>query len=105
MMSLFTSKPVSLRGAIEGSDEAISDREACIIFRDFRLPRRAEALLAMTLLMALSLSSCIPMTVTRTETDYYTITVRDSTITEQVRNVPGSSTDNGVVFPSSRVTN
>jgi hypothetical protein len=42
---------------------------------------------------------------TRTETDYYTITIRDSTSRETVSNVPGSRTDNGVVFPSSRTTN
>lgn len=46
-----------------------------------------------------TLASCA---VTRTETDYYTITDRDSTIHERVRNVPGE--ENGVVFPSSKVT-
>jgi hypothetical protein len=40
--------------------------------------------------------------ITRTETDYYTITDRDSTSHEIVRNAPGASQDNGVVFPSSR---
>ena len=43
--------------------------------------------------------------ITRTETDYYTITDRDTTYRETVRNVPGSSADNGVVFPSSREVN
>ena len=49
----------------------------------------------------IELSSCA---ITRTETDYYTITNRDTTFHETVHNVPGSSGDNGVVFPSSRVT-
>jgi hypothetical protein len=40
--------------------------------------------------------------VTRTETDYYTITDRDTTSREIVRNAPGATQDNGVVFPSSR---
>ncbi len=42
--------------------------------------------------------------ITRTETDYYTKTTRDSTYQEQVQNVPGSTDDNGAVFPSSRTT-
>ncbi len=42
--------------------------------------------------------------ITRTETDYYTITDRDTSVREVVRNTPGSSQDNGVVFPSSRET-
>jgi hypothetical protein len=50
----------------------------------------------------LVLSSC--GAITRTETDYYTITDRDTTFHETVRNAPGSSSDNGVVFPSSRTT-
>jgi hypothetical protein len=49
--------------------------------------------------VASMLSGCA---VTKTETDYYTITDRDSTIREQVRNVPGE--ENGVVYPSSKVT-
>jgi hypothetical protein len=48
------------------------------------------------------ISSCA---ITRTETDYYTIVIRDTTYREGVRNVPGSPDDNGVVFPSSRETN
>src|SRR5688500_8157847 len=47
------------------------------------------------------ISSCA---ITRTETDYYTIVIRDSTFREDVRNIPGSPDDNGVVFPSSRTT-
>jgi hypothetical protein len=54
-----------------------------------------------TLLLAVLVSSCA---LTRTETDYYTIVVRDTTFREDVRNVPGSADDNGVVFPSSRTT-
>jgi hypothetical protein len=42
--------------------------------------------------------------ITRTETDYYTITDRDTTTHEIVRNAPGTTHDNGVVFPSSRET-
>ena len=66
---------------------------------------RFEALLAMTMLATLNLVGCISHVenpITRTETDYYTITDRDTTYHETVRNVPGSSADNGVVFPSSR---
>lgn len=54
------------------------------------------------LLFATALSSCA---ITRTETDYYTIVIRDTTYRENVHNVPGSADDNGVVFPSSRETN
>src|SRR4051812_34148364 len=57
---------------------------------------------AVVLLVGMLLASCA---ITRTETDYYTITIRDTTYREAVRNVPGSHEDNGVVFPSSRVTN
>ncbi len=53
------------------------------------------------LLFGVLISSCA---ITRTETDYYTIVVRDTTYREGVRNVPGSPDDNGVVFPSSRET-
>lgn len=42
--------------------------------------------------------------ITRTETDYYTITIRDTTYREDIRNVPGSSDDHGVVYPSSKTT-
>jgi hypothetical protein len=73
--------------------------------RFFRFPfvflASAGALLSMALL-----SGCLPSLVdnpiTRTETDYYTITDRDTTIHETVRNTPGQN--NGVVFPSSRET-
>src|SRR6185312_16487235 len=56
--------------------------------------------LMLALSICLTLSSCVP----RTEVDYYTITTRDTTYKETVHNVPGSKEDNGVVFPSSRVT-
>lgn len=58
-------------------------------------------LLGFSLLM-IGCSGSVPYQVTRTETDYYTITDRDTTINEQVRNAPGSREDNGVVFPSSK---
>jgi hypothetical protein len=40
-------------------------------------------------------------TITRTETDIYTITQRDTTIREDVKNVPGER-DNGTIYPSTR---
>lgn len=49
------------------------------------------------LLLSAVLQSCI----TRTETDLYTITDRDTTYREIVQNAPGDR-DNGVIFPSSR---
>jgi hypothetical protein len=54
----------------------------------------------LTLVTAILFGGCV----TRTEVDYYTITVRDSTVRSQVRNAPGSNDDNGVVFPTSRTT-
>ncbi len=42
--------------------------------------------------------------VTRYEYDTYTITVRDSLVRERVRNAPGTGSENGTVFPSSRTT-
>jgi len=51
--------------------------------------------------LALLVSSCA---ITRSEIDTYTITIRDTTVVESVRNAPGSHDDNGVVFPSSRTT-
>jgi hypothetical protein len=53
-------------------------------------------------LLMVGCSGSVPYQVTRTETDHYTITTRDTTINEQIRNNPGSSEDNGVVFPSSK---
>jgi hypothetical protein len=50
-------------------------------------------------------SGSVPYVVTRTETDHYTITIRDTTVNDQIKNVPGSSDDNGVVFPSSKTRN
>jgi hypothetical protein len=55
----------------------------------------------LTVVLAALLSSCLT---TRKDTDYYTITDHDTT-TQAVRPVaPGSIDDNGVVFPSTRVT-
>jgi hypothetical protein len=42
--------------------------------------------------------------VTRYEYDNYTITVRDSIYRERIHNAPGTGTENGTVFPSSRTT-
>lgn len=41
------------------------------------------------------------LSLTRTEEDAFTITTKDSTITDAVRNEPGER-DNGVIYPSSR---
>jgi hypothetical protein len=66
----------------------------------YRLLRGSRIGAAVIVLAAL-LSSCVT---TRKDTDYYTITDRDTT-TQAVRPVaPGSIDDNGVVFPSTRVT-
>ena len=62
---------------------------------------------ALACVLASGLAGCISHVenpITRTETDYYTITDRDTTVRETERNVPGSAADNGVVFPSSRQT-
>lgn len=61
--------------------------------------RRSPALSLLVLGVAVLFGSCA---VTRTETDYYTITDRDTTVAERVRNVPGQ--ENGVIYPSSKVT-
>ena len=45
------------------------------------------------------ITSC---SVTRTERDVYTITIRDTTTLEEQKNAPGTR-DNGVIYPSSRV--
>lgn len=45
------------------------------------------------------ISSC---SISRTERDVYTITIRDTTTLEEQKNAPGKR-DNGVVYPSSRV--
>jgi hypothetical protein len=62
--------------------------------------QRGSWLIVLAMLVSLSalLSSCI----TRSELDYYTITARDTTVRETAKNIPGSASDNGVVFPSSR---
>ena len=54
------------------------------------------------ILIVLALSA-LPgcFTITRTETDIYTITQRDTTIREDVKNVPGER-DNGTIYPSTR---
>ncbi len=61
--------------------------------------RRPIAIFSLTGLMlaGLLMQSCI----TRTESDLYTITVRDTTENDLVRNQPGDR-DNGVIYPSSR---
>jgi len=73
------------------------------------LIRSYSRMTSITILGCLFLASCSSQypggPLTRTETDYYTITIRDSTMRETVSNVPGSRADNGVVFPSSRETN
>jgi hypothetical protein len=70
--------------------------------------RSGLAMTCMAILCSAFLASCSSQypggPLTRTETDYYTITIRDSTSRETVANVPGSKNDNGVVFPSSRTT-
>ncbi len=55
-------------------------------------------LILIVLVLGAMLGGCI----SRYETDSYTITIRDTTYREQVRNVPGEGS-NGVVFPSSRI--
>jgi hypothetical protein len=63
---------------------------------------RVRSLKALLFLFSIvALSSCA---LTRTETEFYTITKRDTVYREQVVNAPGHELDNGVVFPSSRVT-
>lgn len=59
---------------------------------------KLSSLVFIGFVLAASLSGCI----TRSETDYYTLTVRDTTRREMTKNAPGSTADNGVVFPSSR---
>lgn len=51
------------------------------------------------LLLLLPLAGCF--SISRVETDIYTITQRDTTIREDVRNVPGER-DNGTIYPSTR---
>ncbi len=67
----------------------------------FRLAR-GLLLAAASLALGGCFFSHVENPITRTETDYYTITDRDTTVRETARNVPGSAADNGVVFPSSR---
>ncbi|MDB5034167.1 MAG: hypothetical protein JWQ98_1408 [Chlorobi bacterium] len=59
--------------------------------------------LAAFLLVSLTgLSGCFGMFgITRTESDLYTITKRDTTIRQDVRNAPGDR-DNGTIYPSPR---
>lgn len=54
---------------------------------------------AILLVAAVTVAGCFSYT--RTETDIYTITQRDTTIREDVRNVPGER-DNGTIYPSTR---
>lgn len=63
---------------------------------------RQFALPIILLLAALSLGGCSNLfVVTRTETDLYTITERDTTIRQDVKNAPGDR-DNGTIYPSPR---
>ena len=55
-------------------------------------------------LILIFLSTLLSSCVTRYEYDTYTITVRDSIIREHVHNAPGTGSENGTVFPSSRTT-
>jgi hypothetical protein len=75
------------------------------MIRSIQRPAFVHKILALVFLSAI-FSGCflshVENPVTRTETDYYTITDRDTTSREIVRNAPGASQDNGVVFPSSR---
>jgi hypothetical protein len=57
-------------------------------------------LLFYVLLIGLAVSGCGNL-VTRTETDVFTITVKDTTDFYEQKNAPGNR-DNGIVFPSSR---
>ncbi len=99
-----------LRGAFDDRRESNATKQSVATHGLLRRtsPLRFEALLAMTFLgFALSsvLTGCfshVSNPITRTETDYYTITDRDTTFHVTSRNVPGTSADNGVVFPSSR---
>ena len=50
-------------------------------------------------------TGCSFIKLTRTETDYYTITNHDTVVTETVRNVPGTTTEGSVTAPSSRKVN
>ncbi len=54
---------------------------------------------AIMLAFAATLGGCFSYT--RTETDVYTITQRDTTIRENVKNVPGER-ENGTIYPSTR---
>ena len=56
------------------------------------------------ILILIFLSALLSSCVTRYEYDTYTITVRDSLVRERVRNAPGTGSENGTVFPSSRTT-
>lgn len=52
------------------------------------------------IVLAAILTGCV----TRTEVETYTITTRDTTVTEKMHNAPGQR-DNGVVYPTSREYN
>jgi hypothetical protein len=55
--------------------------------------------IVLTIAAATALGGCF--SISRVETDIYTITQRDTTIREDVRNVPGER-DNGTIYPSTR---
>ncbi|MES2766728.1 MAG: hypothetical protein V4642_12710 [Bacteroidota bacterium] len=60
--------------------------------------------LSLILFCAAVLGGCSVLpSITRTEQDVYTITQRDTTVNQQVRNAPGDR-DNGIIYPSSRTT-
>ena len=73
-----------------------------MIFIALRNHCRAATLRYAIFLIAIAavLSGCV----TRTEIETYTITTRDTTVTEKMHNAPGQR-DNGVVYPTSREYN
>ncbi len=60
-------------------------------------------IIALSLVALSTLQGCFGLSfgVTRTETDVYTITQRDTTIRQDVKNAPGDR-DNGTIYPSPR---
>ncbi len=62
---------------------------------------RSQRIIFAALPLALTLLMMMQSCVTRTESDLYTITMRDTTVEELVRNQPGDR-DNGIIYPSPR---
>lgn len=59
--------------------------------------------LILVLMLSAMVSSCsLTKWITRTEKDTYTVTHRDTTVIERVRNVPGTTKDTSHVAPNSR---